>query len=469
MTDVIRPQRDGVNEGPSPVDMGALAQSLRPIPRVAPVVLWWSLLILLIVACANPHPLTVSFVWVYIVAFVWNRERRGKAFRRNLAGLPCLSRAAAVDLLRDWPHVTVVVPARNEEDNIEGAARSLAALPYPNLDVWFINDHSTDRTPRILDAIQRDFPHVHVLHDPPVVEGWFGKSNALWQAFLQIDRERDVNASDRDRDWLLFTDADVVFEPGIVEQAVAAAERERLDFLTCMPRLITGTWAEQLLLPTGWRGIAQGADSERLNDPRLFPIGIGAFMMVKYTTYRACGGHRALGQWHPEDTLLAAAVKQIGGRVGFAWTPDLLRVRFYNGYREVKKHTLRKTRIFFGDHIHLPLTMMALRLSTTLMALPMMAAGIVPQLIEGRIDVLLTLLAAAGFVLYLEEAREYTGIEQIAEFHPVVPWLHPVSGVLRVWFALSLIGQIVAHKPMDWRGRQEFGTTGTAHTPPDAS
>jgi hypothetical protein len=236
-----------------------------------------------------------------------------------------------------------------------------------------------------------------------------------------------------------------------------------------MPRLIAKTWAEQLLLPTGWRGIAQGAEPERLNEPHSFPIGIGAFMMVKYSAYRACGGHAALGQWHPEDTLLAAAVKHIGGRVGFAWTPDLMRVRFYHGYHEVKRHTLRKTRIFFGDHIQLPLTMMALRLSTTLMALPMMTAGILPQLYAGRFDVLLTLLAAAGFVLYVEEAREYKGVEKIAEFHPLVPWLHPVSGVLRVWFALSLMGQIIANRPMDWRGRHEFGTTGAASTPPDAS
>jgi hypothetical protein len=232
--------------------------------------------------------------------------------------------------------------------------------------------------------------------------------------------------------------------------------------------LVTKTWAEQLLLPNGWRGIVQGADYKSLNDPHSYPIGIGAFMLVKYTSYRACGGHRALGQWHPEDALLAAAVKHIGGRVGFAWTPDLLRVRFYNGYREVKIHTLRKMRILFGDHVHLPLTMLALRLSTTLMALPIMAVGIVPQLVAGRFDLLLTLFAAAGVVLYVDEACEYAGVEQIADFHPLAPWLHPISGVLRVWFALSIIWQIITKKPMNWRGRDQFGATGVAPTPPDA-
>lgn len=383
-----------------------------------------------------------------------------------------MSRACSAHPLEEWPKVIALVPARDEEEGLEEAARSLVALPYPDLDVWFIDDNSTDQTPQILESIQCEFPHVRVVRNPPLIEGWFGKSSAIWQAFLQLDRERAAVASAQDADcdstipnqeqtWLLFADADVVFEPGVLQQAVALAEREKLAFLTCMPRLITKTWAEQLLLPTGWRGIVQGADHKRLNDPYSFPIGIGAFMLVNYASYQAFGGHQALGQWHPEDTLMAAAVKKIGGRVGFAWTPDLIRVRFYHGYSEVKKHTLRKTRIFFGDHVHLPLTMIALRLSTTLMALPMMAAGILPQLIAGRFDPLLSLLAIAGIALYFDDAREYTGIKNIAEFHPLAPWLHPISGVLRVWFSLSLAGQIIANKPMDWRGRQEFGSNST--------
>lgn len=450
---------------PPSVDMAALAQSLRPVPRWSPAVLWWLIVALLVVACAAPQAATVSVVWLFVLLFVWDREKRGRAFRRNLDRAPSLTRTARVAPRDAWPKITALVPARNEQDCVKEAARSLASLPYPNLEVWLIDDHSTDETPRILDAIQQEFSHVHVLHNPPIAEGWFGKSNALWQAFLEIDRNR--TGDDVDQQWLLFADADVLFEPGILEQAVAVAERDRLDFLTCMPRLITKTWAEQLLLPTGWRGIAQGADPDQLNDPKTFPVGIGAFMLVRYSSYKAFGGHRALGQWHPEDTLMAAAIKEIGGRVGFAWSPDLLRVRFYHGYGEVKKHTLRKTRIFFGDYIQLPLTMMALRLSTTLAAIPLMAAGVLPQLAAGRFDVTLTLLAITGAVLYVEEVREYKGIEKIAEYHPSVPWLHPVSGVLRVWFALSLLGQILARKPMEWRGRKEFGGSDATATPPD--
>lgn len=455
MTEKSPGQREAAEPESSIVDVGELARTLQPPASATAALLWWGVFFVLVAACVWPNPGTVSAVWVYVVILVWSREARRRVFLRNLVQSPCLSRASTADRRNDWPKVTVLVPARDEEYALEQSARALCALPYPNLDVWFVNDHSTDRTPQILDAIQREFPRAHVLHDPPIVEGWFGKSNALWQIFLATEREPD--RSNRDGDWLLFVDADVVLEPGLIEQAVSVAEREGLDFLTCMPKLITKTWAEQLLLPTGWRGIAQGADQKRLNDPGTFPIGIGAFILVRRAAYRAFGGHKALGGWHPEDTLFAAAVKKIGGRVGFAWTPDLMRVRFYTGYLEVKQHTLRKTRIFFGEHVHLPLTMMAMRLSTTLIALPMLAAGVIPQLAAGRFDALLTLLAVAGLTLYINEALEYRGVNQIAEFHPLVPWLHPVSGVLRVWFALSLLWQIVANTPMEWRGRLAFG------------
>ena len=154
---------------------------------------------------------------------------------------------------------------------------------------------------------------------------------------------------------------------------------------------------------------------------------------------------------------MAAAVKHVGGRVGFAWTPDLMRVRFYENYQQVKTNTIRKMRIFFGDQLQLPLSMMALRLSTTVMALPMIAAGIVPQLLAGSFSWTFSLLAIAGLVLYVDEAGEYRDVNKVAAFDAAIPWLHPISGLLRVWFALSFAGQIVAHKPMEWRGRREFG------------
>lgn len=53
-----------------------------------------------------------------------------------------------------------------------------------------------------------------------------------------------------------------------------------------------------------------------------------------------------------------------------------------------------------------------------------------------------------------------------SEGHPVISWLHPIAAVLRVWFALSLITQIIANNPINWRGRNEFATTDSK--PPQA-
>lgn len=96
-----------------------------------------------------------------------------------------------------------------------------------------------------------------------------------------------------------------------------------------------------------------------------------------------------------------------------------------------------------------------------IMPLAMMLAGVLPQFIVGEFDGLRSLLAAAGFLLYLAEVREARDAGHVVEFYPSIPWLNALSGMLRIWFALSLMAQILRKTPM-WRGREEFGSAEAA-------
>lgn len=442
------------------IDMGALASRIRPRANFWLIVRWWCAFFVLLAACLFPNPATVSCAIGATLLLLYLKHLSRQAFARNLRGLPCFSKATPRPEVRAWPRVALLVPARNEEDDIDEAARSMATLLYPSLDAWFVNDHSTDRTGELLERVRQDYPRVQVIHNPPVAEGWFGKSSALWHAYHQTDARHE---------WLLFADADVVFSEGIIEQAITLAEDNQLDFVTCLPKMLTKTWAEQLLLPSGWRDIVRRADYDRLNGPRTYPIGIGAFMLVKRSAYEACGGHKALANWHPEDALLAMAVKETGGRVALAWTPDLLRIRMYRGYSRIKQYTLRKVRMLYGERLGIALSMVGMRLATMVMPLAMMLAGILPQFVVGEFDGLRSLLAAAGFLLYLAEVREARDAGHVVEFHSSIPWLNPVSGMLRIWFALSLMAQILRKTPMNWRGREKFGSAEAAGVNADRS
>ena len=121
------------------------------------------------------------------------------------------------------PLVSVIVAARNEERGIEAGVRSLLALAYPSLEVIIVNDRSTDGTAAILERVRQSDPRLVVVTVDGLPPGWLGKNHAL-----------AMGAAARG-DILLFTDADVVFEPSTIGRAVRFMEDERLDHLAALP------------------------------------------------------------------------------------------------------------------------------------------------------------------------------------------------------------------------------------------
>src|SRR5690606_17031207 len=139
------------------------------------------------------------------------------------------------------------------------------------------------------------------------------------------------------------------FAPGAVRAGVALAEEQGLDFLTCIPRLENGSLAEELGLSIQWQGLMGGTRRSPRVDRRPLPVGVGAFLLVKREAYLGSGGHSAFYASQPEDALLALAVRRWGGKLGVAWTPDLLQVRLYRGLRQLVDFWARKNRVSGDD------------------------------------------------------------------------------------------------------------------------
>ncbi|PYQ54946.1 MAG: hypothetical protein DMF53_28775 [Acidobacteria bacterium] len=122
------------------------------------------------------------------------------------------------------PRVSIIIPARNEERNLEEALRSILALDYDNLEIDVVDDRSTDRTGEILDRMATADPRLRIVHVRELPPGWLGKNHALW-----------LGAEKATGEFLLFTDADVVMAPSILRRAVGALVADRLDHLTAAP------------------------------------------------------------------------------------------------------------------------------------------------------------------------------------------------------------------------------------------
>lgn len=403
----------------------------------------------LVVQIAAPLTGWTSLALISLIGFIsqcgTNLARR-TLFLRNLYALPALRENSrdAKDPREEWPGVTYIGPARNEEEGIEIAARSIAALDYPNLDILFIDDHSTDATPQILDRLAAEFPRIKVLHDPPLHEGWLGKANGVWQAVQQSDPEKP---------WLVIADADVVFEPKALKCAIALAERDELDFLTCVVHVENKTLSEELYIASAWSAMIQGAHATRLNDPKTAPIGIGAFILVKRSVYLESGGHAAIRNRQPEDTLLAALIKRHGGRVGVCWTRNMMRVRIYRGYKQLRQFMVRKIRMQVEDKLVWVFNRGVYILLSEIFPLPLAVAGVASQFVRGEFSISMSLYALGALASYLTMVASSEKIRIISYMRPGLEWFHPLGGLLRSYFNLIAGAQLLFGKRMEWRGR----------------
>jgi glycosyltransferase involved in cell wall biosynthesis len=395
-------------------------------------------------------PLTGSAILasLAVVAFLLqtltNLIRRGM-FLRNINGLPCLCPDGPIGPFPDeWPGVSLILPARNEEAGIDEAARSVAALDYPGLEVIYVDDHSSDATPGILDRLVQEFPRLRVMHDPPTQEGWLGKANAVWQG---------LGESDASKPWVLLADADVVFEPGALRQAVALAIANKLDFLTCVAYIDNGSLGEELYMPTAWAGIVQGSHFSRLNEPRTPAIGIGAFTLVKRSVYLASGGHAAIRDRQPEDTLLAALIRKHGGNMGVCWTSSMVRVRIYRGFEQLRQFIVRKIRMQNQDHIARMGNRVVYLLIQDVLPLPLFVAACAWQVATGGFSFSMSVYAAFALIAYLTNVGSFDKYRQIAYMRPRLEWFHPLGGLLRIYFYTCAALQVLVRKRMEWRGR----------------
>ena len=375
-------------------------------------------------------------------------------FRRNLAALPRLDTSPDEDGTAPLPGITFIIPARNEEECIEQAVRSMLQQEYEHVEFIAINDGSTDNTPNILENLAAEFPMLRVVHNPPLVVGWRGKANAIWTG---------VQLANPAHEWLFLTDADTLFEPDVLRAAVAIALKNKLDLLTGIVYLQNGSIWEELVMPAKWSGIVVSANPARLNDPASAPIGVGPFMLVRRAAYLDSGGHAAFPGREPEDTLLAAAIKAWGGTVGVAAVDRKVRVRIYNGYRAMRDAFVRKARIVAGDNSLVLQMRTAYTLLQEVLPLPLTVFAAVTLASSGwnASWAAIFLAGAWAYGTYCIASKEF---RRVAYMRRGLEWCHPVSGCIRARFMIEAWWQCLCGSPMHWRGRP---VSADAKTPPE--
>jgi len=291
-----------------------------------------------------------------------------------------------------WPRVSIVVAARNEERNIEEGIRSLLALDYPDLQITVVNDRSTDGTAAILARVAAEEPRLNVVEIDQLPSGWLGKNNAL-----------HVGAFRSDGEWLLFTDADVIFASDTLRKGVAFAEEERLDHLTATPRVVTPSFWLRAFVPVFSMCFVLyvKAWAVRSKDKSAF-VGIGAFNLVRASAYRAIGGHEKLRLRPDDDVKLGKVLKDAGFQPDFVIASEHLAVEWYTGVSELIRGLEKNT--FAGADYRKGLVLFAIAMLMIVYVLPFVAMFLAPWPAN-----LLFAIAAAIYVVFAGRACRSNG------------------------------------------------------------
>lgn len=326
--------------------------------------------------------------------------------------------------------VSVLVPARDEEQNIVRCVEAILSQSQADLEVIVLDDESSDATFAAASSI-RD-PRVKVIAGTPPPPGWTGKN---WACHQLSETAR--------HDLLLFVDADTTLAPG----AVAAA----LDEMDDDTDLVT------FLLAADSTGVAPGVVLPMVNyalmalfpawlmNSRFFPrtaLGLGPFILVRRGAYDAVGGHGGDPGSVVDDVRLCRDVKRSGGRVRLVNGTDLVRTRWYASVPEMWRGFSKNAFSALEHNVWLAAAVVFLLVPLLVVPFLRVADGLVSGAVPGEAIAQVLLLAAGRLATSISGSDPMWSI-------PLFPVTVAFWGATLAWSAVIT----TSHRSVSWRGR----------------
>ncbi len=224
------------------------------------------------------------------------------------------------------PKVSVLIPARNEEDNIREAIRAVLANEGVTLEVLVLNDASEDRTVERVREIEAIDSRVRLLNASPLPDGWCGKQHACAQL-----------AELATHDLFVFLDADVRLASDALARMAEFMAKERTDLASGIPRQVTGTWMEKLLLPLmhflllGYLPFI----GMRLTNHPMFAAACGQLFIIRRKAYEQSGGHGSIRRSRHDGLSLPRSFRRSGFRTGLFDATAAASCRMYHSAAQV--------------------------------------------------------------------------------------------------------------------------------------
>jgi glycosyltransferase involved in cell wall biosynthesis len=243
--------------------------------------------------------------------------------------------------------LTVIVPARNEEESLGACLESLVSQSEEVFELgrdWeliVVDDDSSDRTAEIAAG----FKGVTVMKAAKLERGWTGKANAVWTAARRARGK-----------WLLFTDADTIHEPGDLRRGIHEATRHKVGMLSYSPRQMVSGLLQRSLMPLVFSELAVAYPPGNVSDPnQRVAAANGQFLLVEREAYRRIGGHPAVKDRVLEDVELAFLAKRRRVGLRFRYADDAVSTRMYRTTQAMFEGWTKNLALLFHNALALSL------------------------------------------------------------------------------------------------------------------
>ena len=203
------------------------------------------------------------------------------------------------------PKVSIILPARNEEDFIRECLDSLINQDYPNYEIIVIDDSSNDSTGEIISEYAKKNSKIIPVTAKPKPDGWMGKNWACMEGYQKATGEL-----------LLFTDADTKHSENVMSLAVAQLHSFNLDALSAIPKMVTFDFWTNITLPMISTFLHTRFSALNVNNPsKKTGYFFGSFFIMKKETYEKVGMHEGVKHEIVEDGALGKKVKESGHKM----------------------------------------------------------------------------------------------------------------------------------------------------------
>jgi glycosyltransferase involved in cell wall biosynthesis len=324
------------------------------------------------------------------------------------------------------PSITVIVPARNEAEGVRACLESLLAQDYRNLKIIAVDDRSTDATGAMMDSLVCE--RLQVLHITELPPEWLGKTHAMARA-------ADIASSD----FLLFTDADILFRSDAIRRALVSAVATHADHLVVAPTTTIRRWDEAALLAFFQMFGLWAARPWKVSDPEAVrdAIGIGAFNLLRASAYREIGGFAALRMEIVEDLGIAQRIKIAGLAQRFVFGRGLVNVHWAAGVNGLVNVMTKN--IFSAFRFHISLLLAGCAWLTLFCVMPFVAVWSAPFTIPAGL-----VIACIGLTYIL-----LSPLSGLSAWNAL---LAPFAAALFIYALLRSMVVTMAHGGVTWRG-----------------